>query len=826
MGTLRQDFFYGLRMLRKSPGFTTAAIVTLALAIGANTAIFSVVYPVLLRPLPFRDPDRLVTIGEARHKTGCCAYNASYPDFQDWQRMAKTLQSLAGYSADVFALSGNGEPKTLFCDMVTINFFSTLGVSPMLGRDFVAGEDLPEGPGPNVAILSYGFWRSDFGGDPKVIGRVVRMDNKPVTIVGVLPRDFEFSPAGAAPFWVPIHLNPYEATARNARWLSVFGRLAPGQAIQQAQAEMGTISTQLARQYPQQNAAVNVNVGPLREEIVGNIRPVLWVLFGAVCFVLLIACANVANLLMSRSIDRRREFAIRSALGANQLHLIAQLLTESLILSLSGAIIGFLSAWLGLWLLLRSIPEAQLVFMPYLRDAGVSFPVLGFAAGISVLTAVFFGLGPALSLPQTPITDILKDESRGGTSTSQGRTRNILVIFEIAISLLLLVAGGLMLQSVRALLRQNPGFDPEHVLTFLTYLPGSSYPVQKQWPFRNTNGERFAHEFLERVRNLPGVEGASATSALPAVSNRSTNRFVIEGRPVAPGDEESSVSRRVEANYFSVMRIPVLRGRAFSSSDLPGRPWVAVVNEAWVKHYLAAGEDPLGKRMRLTSSPDEPFREIVGVVGDIAEDNLAVPPPPVMYFSVDQDSGFTGYLNYVVRTSGDPANLVGSVRATLASIDPELALMQPQPLQQILDHSPAVFLRRYPFYFIGSFAALALILAMVGLYGLISYSVVQRTREIGIRMALGAQPEKILKLMIRQGVVAAIIGVVAGCLGALILGLLLRRAMSSFLYGISSTDWLTLMLVSLLLLLVALVASYVPARRATQVDPMIALRNE
>ncbi len=826
MGTLRQDFFYGLRMLRKSPGFTAAAIITLALAIGANTAIFSVVYPVLLRPLPFRDPDRLVTIGEARHKNGCCAYTASYPDFQDWTRMTKSLQSLAGYSADVFSLSGNGEPKTLFCDMVTLNFFSTLGVSPILGRDFVAGEDLPEGSGPNVAILSYGFWQSDFGADPKVIGHVVRMDNKPVTIVGVLPRDFEFSPAGAAPFWVPIHLNPYETTARNARWLSVFGRLAPGQTIQQARAEMETISAQLARQYPQQNAAVSVSVAPLREEIVGNIRPVLWVLFGAVGFVLLIACANVANLLMSRSIDRRREFAIRSALGANQLHLIAQLLTESLILSLSGAIVGFLAAWLGLWLLVRSIPEAQLAFMPYLRDAGISFPVLGFAAGITMLTAVLFGLGPGLSVPQTPITEVLKDESRGGTSTSQGRMRNGLVIFEIAISLLLLVAGGLMLQSVRALLRQNPGFDPEHVLTFVTYLPGSSYPVEKQWPFTNANGARFASEFLERLRNLPGVEGASATSALPAVSNRSTNRFVIEGRPVAPGEEESSVARRIAANYFSVMRIPLLRGRAFSFSDVAGRPWVAIVNESWVKHYLAANEDPIGKRIRLTSSPDEPFREIVGVVGDVAEDNLAVPPPPVMYFSVEQDSGFTGYLNYVVRTSGEPANLVGTVRATLASIDPQLALMQPQSLQQILDRSPAVFLRRYPFYFVGSFAALALILAMVGLYGLISYSVVQRTREIGIRMALGAQPERILKLMIRQGVVAAVVGVVVGCLGALILGLVLRRAMSAFLYGVSSTDWLTLTLVSVILLVVALIASYVPARRATQVDPMIALRNE
>ncbi len=826
MGTLNQDFRYGLRMLRKSPGFTAAAIVTLALAIGANTAIFSVVYPVLLRPLPFRDPDKLVTIGEARHRTGCCSYNASYPDFQDWTRTAKSFESLAGFAPDVFALSGNGEPKTLFCDMVTVNFFSTLGVGPILGRDFAAGEDLPEGSGPTVVLLSYSFWKSDFGGDPKAVGHVVRMDNKPVTIIGVLPRNFEFTPAGMAPFFVPLHLNPYEATARNARWLSVIGRLAPGQTIQQASAEMQTISAQLARQYPQQNAAVNVNVAPVREEIVGNVRPLLWVLFGAVAFVLLIACANVANLLMSRSIDRRREFAIRSALGASQFHLVVQLLIESLLLSLSGAIIGFLAAWLGLWLLVRSIPESQLTATPYLRDAGISLPVLGFVAGITVLTAILFGLGPGLSVPQTPITEVLKDESRGGTSSSQGRLRNVLVIAEIAISLLLLVAGGLMLKSVRALLRQNPGFEPDHVLTFVTYLPGSSYPVEKQWPFQNVNGMRFQQEFLERLRNLPGVDGASATSGLPAVGNRSTNRFVIEGRAVAPGEEEAAVSRRVDPNYFSVMKIPLLRGRSFADSDTVGRPYVAVVNEAWVERYLSGGEDPIGKRIRLTSAPDEPFRQIVGVVGDAAEDNLAVAPPPVMYFAVDQDSGYSGYLNYVVRTQRDPAAVLGTVRATLRSIDPQLAFMQPQSMQEFVDRSPAVFLRRYPFYLIGSFAAAALILAMIGLYGLISYSVIQRTREIGIRMALGAQPQNILKLVIRQGIRAAIVGVAVGAAAALIFGLSLTRMMPNFLYGVSPTDWITFTFVSLLLLAVAVAASYIPARRATQVDPMIALRNE
>ena len=419
MGTLKQDFRYGLRMLRKNPSYTAVAIITLALAIGANTAIFSVVYPVLLRPLPFRDAERLVTIGESRHQIGCCSYLASYPDFLDWKRSAKSFQSIAGYAPDAFTLTGNGDPKTMFCAMVTTNFFSTLGVNPVLGRDFAAGEDLPEGSGPTVALLSYSFWHSDFSSDPKIVGRVLRLDGKPITVIGVLPREFELGPAGIVPIWVPLHLNLYETTARGGRWLNVIARLNSGVTLEQAQAEMQAVNAQLAREYPEQNAAVTVNVGPLRAEIVGNIRPLLLVLFAAVILVLLIACANVASLLMSRSIDRRREFAIRSALGAKQFHLVLQLLIESLLLSAVGALLGFLGAALGVWLLARSIPEAQLTAMPYLADVGISFPVLAFVAGITVLTAILFGLGPGLSVPQTPITEVLKDESRGGTSASQ-----------------------------------------------------------------------------------------------------------------------------------------------------------------------------------------------------------------------------------------------------------------------------------------------------------------------------------------------------------------------------------------------------------------------
>ena len=821
MGTLKQDFLYGLRMLRKSRSFTAAATITLALAIGANTAIFSVLYPALLRPLPYKQPDRLVTLGENRRQLPCCSYASSYPDYQDWKRTAKSFESLAGFFDDSFILTGNGDPKTIFSVMVTPDFFSTLGVRPLLGRDFVAGEDLAEGSGPTVAIISYGFWRSDFAADPHIIGRTIRLDNKPVTVVGVLPRDFEFAPEGSALLWVPLHINAYTAAARNARWLNVIGRLTPGVSLQQARAEMEAITAQLAREYSRQNASVFVTVGMLRDEIVGNIRPLLLILFGAVSFVLLIACANVANLLMTRAIDRRREFAVRTALGANRLHLLAQLLTESLLLSALGAILGVLGAIVGVRLLIGAIPEEQLQSMPFLADAGINLPVLGFVCGITILTAILFGVGPGMTVPQTPLSEVLKDESRGGTSSVHTRLRNVVVIGEIAISMVLLVGGGLMLQSLRKLMQQDPGFDPRHLLTFGVNLPGLSYPTAKVWPFANPNGLRFEHEFVGRLRNLPGVQGASAVSGLPVTENRSRNRFVIEGRTASEGQEEESVSRRAGADYFAVMKIPLIAGRSFTASDTQDSPLVAIVNQAWVKRY-AGGQDPIGQRLRLTFSPNEQFRQVVGVVGDVAEVSLASPPPPVMYFPLDQNSGYTVFLAYVIRSTLEPAGLVGAARATLRELDQQLAIVQPLSIEQLVNQSPAVFLRRYPFYLIGTFATLALALAMIGLYGLISYSVLRRTREIGIRLALGAQREDILRLIVRQGVIATVAGVGIG----LIAGLASMRVMASLLYGINSSDWVVFACVAILLAAIAITASYVPARRATHVDPMVALRNE
>jgi len=822
MDKLRQDFRYGVRMLRKSRGFTTVAVITLALAIGANTAIFSVVYPALLRPLPYRQPDKLVTLGENRRQSDCCAFTSSYPDYLDWKRSAKSFESLAGSSSDPFTLTSAGDPKMIFGTMVTANFFSTLGVKPMLGRDFVADDELPEGSGPTVAIISYRFWRSDFSSDPGVIGRTIRLDNKAITVVGVLPREFEFAPAGSSPLWVPLHTNGYTGSARNARWLEVIGRLLPGVTIEQARAEMQSITAQLAQEYPKQDASIFVTVGSLRDEIVGNVGPLLLILLGCVSLVLLIACANVANLLMTRAIDRRREFAIRAALGASRAHLLLQLLTESLLLSIMGAVLGLLGAFLGVPLLVAAIPEVRLESMPYLRDAGINLAVLAFVCGITLLTAILFGVGPGFAVPQSPISEVLKDESRGGTSGAHKRLRNIVVIGEIALSMVLLIAGGLMLQSLRTLLQQSLGFEPGHLLTFDIDLPGFSYPTAKAWPFDNSNGLRFVHEFLDRLRSLPGVQGVSATSGLPVTENRNRNRFVVEGRPSTDGQDEDCVTRRVASDYFAVMRIPLVAGRVFSSADTQEAPKVAIVNQAWVKRYVVRGEDPTGKRVRMTFSANEPFRQIVGVIGDVAEDNPAAPPPPVMYFPIDQTSGYTAYLSYVIRTAGDPAALISPARAVLRELDSQLAIIQPRSMEQAVNRSSAVFLRRYPLFLIGGFGALALVLAMIGLYGLISYSVLQRTREIGIRLSLGAQREDILRLILRQGVIAALVGVGIG----LVFGLALTRVMASLLYGLNYSAWMVFALVAILLTLVATTASYLPARRATKVDPTVALRNE
>jgi putative ABC transport system permease protein len=819
MNTLWQNLRFGLRLLAKNPGFTLITVLTLALGIGANTAIFSVVYSALLRPLPYYQPDRLITLGEGRVQSkdnDADNQNSSNPDFLDWQKMAKSFQSLTAYSFDAFTLTGNGEPKNVFATQVKANFFSTLRVRPLLGRGFLEGEDVPDGP--HTVILTYGYWRSDFGADPNVIGRTVRLDGNPVTIIGVLPRDFQFSPA-TNPLWVPLHPGVDPATRRSLRWLNVVGRLAPGVSMQQAQAEIDGITAQLAREYPQYDGSVFVKIVSLRNKIVGRIQPLLLILFGAVGFVLLIACANVANLMLTRSVGRRREFAVRLALGASRAQLFAQLLTESILLCSIGATVGFLGAQWGVNALVAAIPQAMLDALPNLRETGIDFPILVFLAGVTLFTTLLFGLVPALSSSQAGVGDALKDESRGGTSTAHSRLRNAFVVAEIAISLVLLVGAGLMLQSLRALLHQNPGFDPEHLLTFSVNLPDSSYPSDKEYPFKSPAAIQFEHQFSERLRNLPGVQSVAVTTAIPIGGSGGTIRFLVEGRPTAAGQEDECDIITTNPGYFPTLKIPLMEGRLFAATDTAEAPEVVVVNQAFVKKYFP-NEDPIGKRIRFTFNVKERFRQIVGVVGNVAQDDLAGPPVPIIYYPNDQ--GPSTYLTYMIRTVGNPDAFVGSIQAELHKMDQQLPLIQPLTMEQFTSQTPAVFLRRYPSYLIGSFAGLALILAMVGLYGLLSFTVVQRTREIGIRVALGAQGRDVLRLILGQGIRAVLAGVGVG----VVAGLALTRLMASLLYGVKPTDLLTFASVCIMLMVVAVAACYIPARRAMGVDPLTALRHE
>jgi putative ABC transport system permease protein len=820
MSAIWQNLRYAVRSLVKNPGFTVVAVLTLALGIGANTAIFSTVYSALLKPLPYYQPERLVTIGEGRGQTRgneAQSANTSNPDFQDWKKMTKSFQSLAAYGFDAFTLTGNGDPKNVFATQVTANFLRTLGVKPALGRDFVDGEDTLDGP--HAVILTNGFWRSDFGSDPGVIGRTIRLDGRPLTIVGVLPREFQFAPTNDFPLWVPMHAAGDLATRRSLRWLHVVARLAPGVTMNQAQAEMSGVTAQLAREYPQFDGSVYIAMSTLRHKIVGQIEPLLFVLFGAVGFVLLIACANVANLMMTRSVGRRKEFAIRTALGATRWQLLAQLLTESLLLAALGAVAGFAGAQWGVNALIAAIPENVLQTLPNLRTAATNVQVLCFLGGIALLTAILFGLTPGIAASRASVSEALNDESRGGTSRGHSRLRNTLVIAEIAISLVLLVGAGLMLQSLHSLLHQNPGYDPQRLLTFSVNLPDDAYPSQKDYPNANPSAIQFERRFSEKLRSTPGVESVGMTTALPVGGSGGTIRFVIEGRPTVAGQEDECDIITADPGYFSVLKVPLAAGRFFSQADQDDAPGVLVVNQAFAKKFFP-DQDPIGKRTRFTFNAKEPFRQIVGVVGNVSQDDLASAAPPVIYYPNEQ--GPSTYMTFMVRTTGAPEAFVGTIQAALHEMDAQLPLIQPKTMDQFTNESPAVFLRRYPSYLIGSFAALAVILAMIGLYGLISFTVLQRTREIGIRVALGARPRDVLTLVLRQGIGATLLGIVLG----IVAGMVLTRTMASLLFGVEPTDVVTFVVVSFLLMFVAIAASYIPARRAMRTDPLEALRHE
>ena len=806
MRTFWQDLRYGVRMLLKSPGLACAALLAIALGVGANTTIFSVVNSVLLRPLPFAAPDKLVKVWTTDAARGRNDLPVSYLNFTDWRGQSQTFEAMTAYSEASATLSGEETPEQLKGVAVTADMFPVLGVRPLVGRPFTAEEE-KRGSAP-VVVISHGLWQRRFGSDRKVVGQQVTLDGKSTTIVGVMPPGFKFPLDAQNPeLWSPLDPDTEINQSRGARYLNVVARLKEGATLQQAQADMENIAQRLTEQYPAYNTGRGTRLITLYDDTVGEIRPALLVLLGAVGCVLLIACANVANLLLARAAGRHKEMALRTALGASRRRIVRQLLTESLLLACLGGVAGLLLALWGVDVLVSLIPEG----VPRAQEIAVDGRALGFTFGVSLLTGVIFGLAPALQSSRLNLNESLKEGGRGSTDgLRRNRVRSLLVISEIALSLMLLIGAGLLIKSFKRLRDINPGFNPERVLTMSLSLPEAKYEEPERQGL-------FFQELDRRVAELPGVEVAGLVDPLPLSGDNKTTTFSIEGRPApAPADRLSANVRTVDSEYLSAMSVPLIKGRGLTERDTKDAPPVMLVNETLARRFFP-GEEAIGKR--ATVYPFKTPCEIVGVVGDVKHRSLDVESGPEFYLSYLQAPQPFMYL--VARTSlAEPAALASSVQGAVQQIDKDQPIADVKTMSQLLGETTAA--RRFNMLLLGVFALLALVLASVGIFGVMSYMVTQRTHEIGIRMALGARVSDVIRLIVGRGMTLVVIGVALGLAGAFFV----TRVMKGLLYGVSATDPLTFVGVSLVLSAVALVACLIPARRAARVDPMIALRNE
>jgi len=804
MQTLLQDLRFGIRLLGRRPSFTVIAVLTLALGIGANTAIFSVVNGLFLRALPYRDDARLVTLGQSNRQTGAAREGVSPANFLDWREQSQSFEAIAAAEQFGFTLTGDGEPEALRGWVVTKGFFEILGANAIVGRTLLPQEYEPDNA--QVVVLSYGLWQRRFGGDPQVIGRQLNFNDQIFTVVGVMPPEFQYPYLPGREIWAPRVNRPSDPQMRGGSLFRVIGRLKAGVALERAQQEISTLAAQLSRQYPQTNTDVGAVVVSLREQLFGRIRLALYVLLGAVSLVLLIACANVASLLMVRATERQREFALRAALGAGRGRLRQQLLTESLLLALPGGLGGIL---LSSWLI-----DVMIALSPStlpLSQIQLNLNVLLFALGISVLTSLIFGLAPAWQASRIDLQMALKDGGRTETAgRGRRRLRQALVVAEIALALIVLVGAGLLVRSFRALLQTDPGFTPDQGLEFEIQLG------------RRPAAERivFFDQVLEKVAALPGVQAVAVSSALPFHDNQVPLLTAVRlaDRPAAPGgNEPTAYMIRVTEGYFRALGVPLLQGRLFNQGDRGEAAPVVLVNQTMARRHWPT-ESPVGRKISFTASGQNMMAEIVGVIGAVRPTGFDSEPRPEFYLHYPQSPAPLATL--FVRTANDPVALLPVVKEKIREVNPNQAFLSVYTVAQLVDKTIAE--RRFNLLWLGAFAVLALVLATVGLYGLISFSTAQRTQEIGVRMALGAQAGDVLKLVIKEGLTLAMIGVAVGLAAAA--GL--TRLMQSLLFGVDAADPLTFAVIAGLLLLVALLACYLPARRATKVDPMVALRYE